>query len=792
MTAGLLAFGFASPWLLWGLVAATLPVLIHLLHRGKLEKTPWAAMRFLLAASEKTLRRIRLEQLLLLLLRTCIIVLTVLALARPYVANLAGLTPDGVPQHQILVVDDSLSMQFTADERSDLQRAQEACRAIVDRSQTGDAFNLVVIRDRSPATVIAQPSFQHQTVLGEIDRLTATQETGDIFAALTAVEQALDKNDDTPNKVVTLLSDFQQTTFAPLLDPQNQSLRERFAKLADRAYLQLVDVADERRPNAAVIDFSTDSRLALTNHPVRLQATLRNFSDNLLKAQSVELLVNGKLTKKKSVDLPPRAEVFVEFELEYREAGVHQLQIHLQPDYLAVDNDRYLVMSARDELNVLLVNGRVSGKVMGRATDYLQLALDPSLPTSSWRGLIRPQVVNDTELPGVDLARFDAVCLCNVSMLTEQEAGLIEQYVRQGGGLVVTLGDQVVAENYNQVWHRAGQGFLPAALADRVGSADQPDQIYEFAPSDYTHPILRVFAGNPSAGLETTKIHCYFRTVLPAETTAQVVLRYDTGDPVLLDYGYGQGRVLLLTTSVDRDWGSFPVWPSFPPLMSEMMFYVIENSQPHQRLLVGDAIQRGYPGEAFDAKVTVVKPDGQEQTWSLDQDQQLPRLNFEATEQSGVYDVRLGAPTVRRDLFAVNVDPSESDLQAIAADQLAGLFSTDHIEHYQTMRERLWTDPHRQHDGARGELTYWMLSIVLVLLFVEQLLAWRFWAGGLLFACLLLGVLWSAFSHGEPFLLPVVFGGMLMAVAVGAARRLRDRSHPTSEQANREGFFRER
>ena len=79
----ILAFGFGSPLMLWGLAAGAIPIVIHLLHRRRFQTVPWAAMRFLLAATKKQSRRIKLEQLLLLLIRTLIILLVALALSRP-------------------------------------------------------------------------------------------------------------------------------------------------------------------------------------------------------------------------------------------------------------------------------------------------------------------------------------------------------------------------------------------------------------------------------------------------------------------------------------------------------------------------------------------------------------------------------------------------------------------------------------------------------------------------------------------------------------------------------------
>src|ERR671916_2149899 len=85
------ALGLANYPLIYGLGAASLPIIIHLLNKRKHREMPWAAMRFLLAAIRKNSRRIRIEQWLLLAVRTLIIILVVTAMAKPYLESLGAL-----------------------------------------------------------------------------------------------------------------------------------------------------------------------------------------------------------------------------------------------------------------------------------------------------------------------------------------------------------------------------------------------------------------------------------------------------------------------------------------------------------------------------------------------------------------------------------------------------------------------------------------------------------------------------------------------------------------------------
>ena len=119
------AFGFATPMLLGGLVLAGIPLLIHLLHKRRYIEVEFAAMRFLIEATRKRARRTRIEQLILLVLRTLVLALLVLAMARPHFETSEGLLTADRPTHRIVVVDTSFSMQV-AEKLAELQTGQNS------------------------------------------------------------------------------------------------------------------------------------------------------------------------------------------------------------------------------------------------------------------------------------------------------------------------------------------------------------------------------------------------------------------------------------------------------------------------------------------------------------------------------------------------------------------------------------------------------------------------------------------------------------------------------------------
>ena len=78
-------------WLVAGAVAAAIPVIIHMIHTARAPEVPFPTLRFLKTAAEKTARRRRLENILLMILRMLLFAGLAFALSRPFLSEAFGL-----------------------------------------------------------------------------------------------------------------------------------------------------------------------------------------------------------------------------------------------------------------------------------------------------------------------------------------------------------------------------------------------------------------------------------------------------------------------------------------------------------------------------------------------------------------------------------------------------------------------------------------------------------------------------------------------------------------------------
>src|SRR3970282_145108 len=112
----------------------------------------------LLPALQKNARRIRIEQWILLAVRTLIIVLLVLAVAEPFLEQAGLKFVSGQRAHKVLVLDRSYSMAYKPADETLFARAKQLAARVVDKSSQGDGFTLVLLAD-PPRVVVGTPAF---------------------------------------------------------------------------------------------------------------------------------------------------------------------------------------------------------------------------------------------------------------------------------------------------------------------------------------------------------------------------------------------------------------------------------------------------------------------------------------------------------------------------------------------------------------------------------------------------------------------------------------------------------
>jgi len=724
---GTLAFGFvsawATAWLAAGAVSVSIPILIHLLHKARAPTVPFPTLRFLRSAAEKTARRRRLENLLLLAVRLLLFALLAFALARPFLSREFGLFGSNPSAAACIVLDNSYSMNVTYEGQTRFWKAKKEARAILD-SPWRPALAAVLLTNPGPLPVPDRLVSDRAKLFRDLDAAQAASGRADLPGTLKAAYALLDKA-DAADKRLWILTDRQALSWAGLGDLEEPRKHPAIP-------VAVIRPTEAAYANVAITAAEVVSRSRVVGFPIRIDVTLRN-SGPAQEKRNLLLFVDdsSQARQKQAVDLAPGgapgATRVVAMTYAFDKAGPHRLLVAVEgTDSLAVDNTRRIALQIADRIPVLLVKQAAADIPFQDANFYLVRALDPAGEGADFPGAIRPEEITYENLDPATLGRWDAVFLNDTGDIAAAISGRnLADYVASGRTLVVFCGPNVVPDEYNHLFVDGvpqGGGLLPARLKERVGSAVLKTDSQKIVQVQGRSPYLEDLVESADI-YQGVLVYEYIRTdTAPADS---VLARLSNGDPFLLEKPFGKGRVLLFTTGATTEWTNFPVRNLFLPLMMRIVHLAARGQTERRNILAGQPFETNlYPDVKEAVTVEVAGPLGPAGETVTENRETLPGassnlLRFDKTWNLGYYAYSLPQRGDVRGVFSTNPDGAESDLAEIADERLAadlGARETHVAASFDDLVSRF-------EQTARRELWQYFLILCLVLAVLEPLLA---------------------------------------------------------------------
>ncbi len=648
--------GFVNPWMLWGLLAAALPVIIHLINRRRARIIRFSATYFVQLSNRRLARSLKLKQLLLLLLRTLLLAFLALALARPYTLpqqqHIAA-ESDLTPTSRILIVDRSLSMQAQTQGKPLFELAREQVKQLIQGFRDSDNFALLPSPPMDEDSLV-ELTFDRGRLLRELDELQPSYRKTDFSRSLDQA-RLLAQGSALAKSAVYLIGDVTRVGYET--DFTISGKQESLPILLD--VRQATSIA-----NVAITDLQSERSFFTGLRDWKISVTVANYGEQPVSGLGLSLLANEQGRADGFVDIAPFQSVTKEFIQRFEQSGTVRLEASLADDLLLADNRRFGLVNVSRDLTVLLVNGRPSTTRHLDEVFYLKEALNPG---GLNRSQITPEVVSPSALASNDLSRYDIIFLCNVARFTDTQAEKLLAYVRSGKVAVLTFGPEVDVDNYNQRLASLLPGNLRGSKVASESTSGRSDAVY-LSRFDYRQPVFRIFDDDTAKSLYEAKVSEYMTFDPDATRDKRILLRYTDHSPALVEITVDQGRSLVFTSSISRSWNDIPIQPGFLPLMQELSHHIADSRQQDEELRVLVTGDR-YRPKGDNGKLTIKTPQGKK--LSLDSASDSKLSGSPPLEQPGFYTVsnRKNNWTV-----AVNVDPAESDLRVLPKAERPAIF----------------------------------------------------------------------------------------------------------------------
>jgi len=713
---------FWVAWVAAGAVAMTIPVVIHMIHLARAPEVPFPTLRFLKSAAEKTARRRRIENILLMILRMLLFGLLAFALSRPFLQENFSLFGDEKAGAAVLILDNSYSMNVRHEQSTRFLNAKQEARAILD-SKWRPAQAAVLLTDPGASPVPDRLLTDRAKLFSQIAGAQISSGRADLVGSVKAAYALLDKS-QAAEKRLWILTDRQALSWQGL---ENLDDGRKHPDIP----VAIIRPTEPSFTNVAVAGAEVVSRSRVVGMPIRIDALIRNGGPAPEK-RNVLLFVDdlGQARQKQTADLAAAGAAgssqMVSLTHVFDKPGPHRVFVAIEgSDSLDVDNARRIPLSIADRIPVLVVKQRTGDVKFQDADFYLVRALDPVGSASEFPWAIKPVEITAGEFDPAGLDQYDVVFLNDVSGLKAEAVRALADFVARGRTLVFFCGAEVIPKTYNTLFAdgvpRQG-GLLPARLKERVGDAVLKTTVEKVTQVQGQSPYLEDLVDSADI-YQDVLVYEYFRT--EAAQADSVLARLSGGDPFLLLKPFGEGRVLMFTTAATTNWTTFPIRNLFLPLMMRVVHLASRGQNQRLSLLAGQPFEANLMPDLKEvATVEVSGPLGPAgETVAEQRETQLAGgrniLRFDKTWNLGYYTWRLPGKDISGGIFATNPDGAESDLAEIADDKLRADFGAKETHVAASLSEL----EHRFKDTARRELWQYFLLLCLLLAVCEPLIA---------------------------------------------------------------------
>lgn len=686
---------FVSPFILFGLLAVSIPLLIHLFNFRRFRKVYFSNVRFLKDLKQQTRKQSRLRHLIIMFLRMLAIASLVFAFAQPYIpVKNMPVDPEAVNAVSIYV-DNSFSMGAEGTSGNLFDQARVRASEIASAYRSSDYFQLLNNDFKgSHQRLVSQEEFGE--MLTDADLSGASRKLSDIMAR----QQELLLASSAGGKRAYVLSDFQK------------SMTDLSRVKTDTSVLTwLVPLVSAGNDNIFIDSCWFVSPVHQVNQGVKLVARIRNDGSEGLEKIPVKLTINGQQKALASVDLRPGAYEDVELSFTNYQPGIQFGEVEIVDYPITYDDKFYICFEVASSINVLSING-------DKPNPYLNSLFGKDSVFRFVNNYYRQ----------IDFNRLPSDKLIILNELKDIYSGLaqeLDQFLQNGGSLLIIPSAQADLESYNDFLMREGVNYyLP-----------RTDQGTRVSDLDFEHPIFNdvfeqsfVKDARRKLPLNLPMVKSYYPISRQTRTDQVPLIRMLNGDFFMTHEKAGNGNIYLLSVPLDGAYSNFTHHALFVPVMYKLGLLSAATDPLYYTTGKANLIEISNLDVSGES-VIKINQHGDDREFIPEQ-QNIGRKTVvkisEGQADAGLYELTLDGKLVKG--LAFNYGRQESSMDKYSPDELRDQISRQGLKNVMVLdaaNQPLTQTIKQMNQGVR----LWKLFIILALVFLATEVALlRLWA----------------------------------------------------------------
>ncbi|MGA7723030.1 MAG: BatA and WFA domain-containing protein [Ignavibacteriaceae bacterium] len=623
---------FLNPAVLFGLLTATIPVLIHFFNLRKLKRIEFSTLVFLKELQKNKIRKIKLKQWLLLALRVFLILFLVTAFARPTLKGTAiGGTTSAAKTTAVFILDNTPSMSIVDVKGSYFNQAKAVQRLLLSQLQEGDDAALILVSDQSTDEVKSTSdltAFQKQ-----VEAVKISDASGVLNTAIVKAAKVFFRSNNF-NKEIYILSDFQAGRLS-----ENGSLSDLSQLLNDKVRLYAFNFESKQAYNIGIDNFNLNTQIFEKYKPVSFNVTVMDYSTQPADNLVISLYINGERSAQQSISLNAGESKSLILESVVKETGFIDAYAEIEDDDILQDNRRfYNLYIAKDIPVVILTDDPADAKLLNIALTSTENALSIAQKKFS-------------QLSGLDLNNYSVAILIGPENLS---SGIdrLNSYLNNGGSILLMPGSKSTLQSFQNI----SKGLNIPVPFSAEGNIDSTNSIMKFDKIDFDHPVLQdLFANKEKENFESPEIYYHYETITHGK--GESIISLNDGSAFMSEYKMGKGKILVFNTAPVLSWSNFPIKSIFAPLINKSVYYLATKDPTQSEYFAGGNALIDLRNN-FLSQIKIERPDKTDDYIDLQDQANKNYYEYKKIDISGNYKVYSGSDILTE--FSVNVDPHES------------------------------------------------------------------------------------------------------------------------------------
>ena len=596
---------FLSPSILWGMLAITIPIIIHLISLRHTRDTEFSTLRFIKSLKHETIRRLRIKQWLLVLLRTIAILCLILMFSRPLMTGtLTSKLAGDIESRAVIIVDNSASMAVHTGDGTLLDRAKSSLPAILKGLEGETTVELY--QTNPPRKLFSGSHEEGRSIMTGVKGIVQTNMTDNLWTMIDSVLQMIEASE--PNRECFIISDFQS---APsfTIDSLNPN--------SDWKYYCILQPKVEN--NISISEVSVLSQIKLPNHLVKLNTRVGNGGVTDKRNIPVELYLNDERVGQIVSQFEPSKFKDFMFQVYPGKTGIINGKIVIPDDDFPMDNFRNFD---------LVIPNQIAVKVIGQSMEELFL-LDLALSaiTGETELLLIDRDLSD-DVERLFLSDIDILLLHNPTNLSNSAIEDLQRFLMNGGGLIWFVGNDL-----NQTDPVAWPSLLKLPELIKTRHLDG-ESFFSTLIVDENHSLFTDLNIN-NMNEELPQVFGYNEVRLQMNHTP--LIKLNNGHPLLIESKAFGSSGFVFTSPLNLGWNDLSVKGLLVPLLHRMLILLGTKEFNVQPLLVGQDKIIDIKGDNINAEWVLMTP--MENEIKLIPDYTNEKLLITQTSELGSYHV---------------------------------------------------------------------------------------------------------------------------------------------------------